>query len=127
MPHLPLGHEVDQTAVEIDPSGLVQDLERRERLTSIVRRTLSVLPLPSMEVVYEDLAADASGFDRLLRFLAVEPAPEGLGSSLRKLNRAPREKLVTNYSAIEQALADTRFAGMLRKPGTETQNVSDRV
>ena len=69
--------------------------------------------VPYQEVVYEDLVEDEqAGFDRLFRFLEVEPQP--VSSSLQKVNPTAHEELIENYGEVRDALEGTPFAEQMR-------------
>ncbi len=100
--------------VQLDTARLVRELERLEREREQARERLSRSGLFCAEVFYEELCATPSAFERLFEFLGAGPGRPEPSSSLRKLNTAPQEELIENYDGVRRALADTRFAGLLR-------------
>jgi LPS sulfotransferase NodH len=114
MYHAEADDAIQAVAVELDASRLVRIFTHKERAMSSMRFLLSHMTLPYLEIQYEEIAADASTFQKVFGFLGVDPSRGGPTSSLRKLNTTPRSELIANYPAVERALEGTRFAWMLR-------------
>jgi LPS sulfotransferase NodH len=114
-PHAWKDHVVEDAAVRLDPEMLVPTLRTLEFRVRVARLLLSVLPVRSLEVSYEQLTADPSLIDRVLTFLGVTPAPDvpELVSRFKKLNTSGREALIENYPDVERALEGTRYASFL--------------
>jgi LPS sulfotransferase NodH len=106
------GERVEDVRLNLDTQSLVRRMTLHERAIAGARVRFKRVGLPYTEVVYEDLAADESGFASLFEFLGVEPAP--VTSSLQKLNPTSHEQLIENYGEVREALADTEFAPQLR-------------
>jgi LPS sulfotransferase NodH len=106
------GDTVEQVRLNLDTATLLRRMTLHERAIAGARVRFKRVGLPYTEVVYEDLAADESGFVSLFEFLDVEPAP--VSSSLQKLNPSSHEELIENYGEVREALADTEFAALLR-------------
>jgi LPS sulfotransferase NodH len=106
------GNEVEQVRLNLDTQSLLRRMTLHERAIAGARVRFKKVGLPYTEVVYEDLAADESGFAKLFEFLGVEPAP--VTSSLQKLNPTSHEELIENYGEVRDALADTEYASLLR-------------
>jgi LPS sulfotransferase NodH len=110
--HAREGNQVEQVRLNLDTETLLRRMTLHERAIAGARVRFKRVGLPYTEVVYEDLAADESGFASLFEFLDVEPAP--VSSSLQKLNPTAHEDLIENYGEVRDALAETEFAGLLR-------------
>ena len=110
--HAHEGNNVEPVRLNLDTDTLLRRMTLHERAIAGARVRFKRVGLPYMEVVYEDLAADESGFASLFEFLGVEPAP--VTSSLQKLNSTSHEALIENYGEVRDALAETEFAGLLR-------------
>jgi LPS sulfotransferase NodH len=102
---------VEQPAVHLRPEQLLPELEVLQRSVDKIRLLLRVLPVPSIEISYEELTRDGSAVYPVLRLLRVEPRP--LDSRFVKLNRRPRQRLIANFDEVERALRSTRFEGFL--------------
>ena len=110
--HAREGDQVEQVRVRLETDDLMRRMTLHERAVAGARVRFKRVGLPYREVVYEDLAADESGFAELFEFLGVEPAP--VTSSLQKLNPSAHEELIENYGEVRDALADTVYAELLR-------------
>ena len=110
--HAREGNQVEQVRLNLDTETLLRRMTLHERAIAGARVRFKRVGLLYTEVVYEDLAADESGFASLFEFLDVEPAP--VSSSLQKLNPTAHEELIENYGEVRDALADSEFAGLLR-------------
>jgi len=106
------GEDVEQVGLNLDTDTLLRRMTLHERAIAGARVRFKRVGLPYTEVVYEDLAADESGFAHLFEVLGFEPAP--VTSSLQKLNPTSHEELIQNYGEVRDALAETEFAGLLR-------------
>lgn len=102
---------INQSVVQLQADQLVSELERLEQSVNRMRSLLSGLPVPRLEVSYEELAVDEGALARVLRFLNVAPRP--LTSRLTKLNSDTRQELIGNYEEVERALLGTRFEQFL--------------
>jgi LPS sulfotransferase NodH len=110
--HAREGNQVEQVRLNLDTESLLRRMTLHERAIAGARVRFRRVGLPYTEVVYEDLAADESGFASLFEFLGVEAAP--VSSSLQKLNPTSHEELIENYGEVRDALAETEFASLLR-------------
>ena len=106
------GNNVEQVRLKLDTDTLLRRITLHERAIAGARVRFKKVGLPYNEVVYEDLAADESGFADLFRFLGVDPEP--VTSSLQKLNPTSHEELIENYGEVRDALEGTEFAPLLR-------------
>ena len=106
------GNDVEQVRLNLDTQSLLRRMTLHERGIAGARVRFRKVGLPYTEVVYEDLAADESGFAHLFEFLGVEPAP--VESSLKKLNPTSHEELIENYGEVREALQGTEFAAQIR-------------
>jgi len=106
------GDEVEEVRLNLDTDTLLRRMTLHERAIAGARVRFKRVGLPYTEVVYEDLAADQSGFASLFEFLGVEP--QLVTSSLQKLNPTSHEALIENYGEVRDALQGTDFAAQLR-------------
>jgi hypothetical protein len=106
------GEDIEAVRLNLDTDTLLRRMTLHERAIAGARVRFKKVGLPYTEVVYEDLAADESGFASLFEFLSVEPT--AVSSSLQKLNPTSHEALIENYGEVRDALAETEFAGLLR-------------
>jgi LPS sulfotransferase NodH len=109
--HAVASDAVEQPAVYLNPEQLGPDLESLQRSIDRIRLLLRGLPVPSIEISYEDLTRDENAVGAALRFLDV--AQEPLASRFVKLNRRPRQELIANYGEVEAVLSGTRFERFL--------------
>lgn len=105
---------LEDIKIHLDTRQLLQRLEAQRRDVERMRKRFADSGLPCLEVGYEALVADTALFDRILEFLSVPPAQAPLGSSLQKLNQAPRADLIANYAAVAAVLRGTPFESLLR-------------
>ena len=106
------GNQVERVRLNLDTDSLLRRMTLHDRAIEGARVRFKKVGLPYTEVIYEDLAADESGFASLFEFLDVEPAP--VSSSLQKLNPTSHEELIENYGEVRDALEGTEFAAQLR-------------
>jgi hypothetical protein len=94
-------------AVSITREELRSKIEDRQRET---RRTEQLFARhAALDVWYEDMLADRDReFERIQRFLGVDPAP--LTVSLRRQNPEPLRELIANYDDLRLAFAGTEYA-----------------
>ncbi len=109
--HAVASDAVEQPAIYLSPEQLVPELQVLQRSVDRIRLLLRLLPVPSVEISYEDLTRDGSAVDPALRLLHVEPRP--LRSRFVKLNRRPRQALIANFDDVKRALRGTRFERFL--------------
>jgi LPS sulfotransferase NodH len=109
--HAREGNDVEQVRLRLDTDSLLRRMTLHERAIAGARVRFKRVGLPYREVVYEDLAADESGFDSLFEFLDVAPAP--VSSSLQKLNPTSHHELIENYGEVREALEGTEFEPLL--------------
>jgi len=100
--------------VRVNAGELVQRLTRAVRETERARQRFARPGRASLEVAYEDLLAEPSGFEAVLAFLGVPPPPRPLASTLQKLVTKPRRETIENYDRVAAVLAGTPFAWMVR-------------
>jgi hypothetical protein len=98
---------VDHTAVHLRTEQLVPQLEDLQRSVDRIRLLLRVLPVPSIEISYEDLSRSDDALNAVLGFLGVAPRP--VTSRFAKLNRGPKQSLIANYQDVERTLRGTPF------------------
>ncbi len=107
------GDELAPVKVSLDPTSVVARLDTLDKRVRLMRRGLAVTQTPTIEVSYEELVADPRGFDDILRFLGVAETNHDLTSTLTKLNKLERSRLVDNYDEIQNVLGPTRYAAFL--------------
>ena len=109
--HALASDKVAPSAVSLPVEQLLSDLESLQQSVDRIRRLLRLLPVPSVEVSYEELTRDEAAFRPVFSLLGVEP--RSLSSRFVKLNRAPKTELIANYAEVERMLRGTRFECLL--------------
>jgi hypothetical protein len=107
--------ELEPVRVPVDAARLASALARLRRDQAIARRVLAALRLPVYEFSYEAALADDAILSEALTFVGIHHA-EGIDLSATMLKLAPlsHREGIANFEEVEQALAGTRFAGLLR-------------
>lgn len=107
------GEPLPFVRVALDAATLRERLEGHENQIAEARRRMRRYRLPRLEVFYEELVGRRDEtLERILRFLGVEPAVEGLRSTFAPIDD-PREDAIENLGEVREALAGTRFEWML--------------
>lgn len=103
----------ENVQVELDPKTLIHRLEVKQRKIKRGQIILRLSGLRSMEIGYEDLRKDASVFQRLCRFLAIETDTVMPQSRFQKVRRESQGEVIRNYSEVKKVLEGTRFLSYL--------------
>lgn len=113
--HAWIGDAVREARVSLDPAATAAKLKALERQVALARALTRANRLPTLELGYENLVADASELDGALEFLGVQPDPgHPLSSTMQKLNHAEKRDLIENWNELSAALTGTRFERYLR-------------
>jgi hypothetical protein len=105
----------------IDPTDLVTKIAREETKVKRARALLSLLPVPGLEVAYEDLARDSAAFGRIAAFLGVAPMSHEFHSTFHKWSGGTYADRIENIDEVQAALQGTRYArSVQRAPGNVT-------
>jgi LPS sulfotransferase NodH len=108
------GDEMAPPRIALDTDTLVEQLERCGAHERLVRRTLSLLRLPTLEIAYEDLVSDTTrAYRRVVEFLGAQPADHKPRWRMRKVVDTPRREVIENYESVKRALDDTKYASFL--------------
>lgn len=99
--------------VDIETYDLRWQLRRLERKQNLAREILLWSRLSHIEVAYEDLLNDRSKFKTILKFLAIDSVENLPESSTIKIRKGNHREVIRNYDEVKQALASTRYAGLL--------------
>ncbi len=95
--------EVPPVRFVVDPVHLVSSVRNHAQAVSLARSFLSKLPLPYLEITYEQLSQGQSNFDPILEFLGCETGVP-LRSGLKKLNRQPPHDMIVNFQEVKEVL-----------------------
>lgn len=100
--NVPVGGEVPGIApFDVDVEDCLRDIAETRARTRAFEATFAAHP--SLQVVYEDLAADPQAeCERVFDFLGVAPVPVRVATE--RIVRAPPEALVLNYDELRAAL-----------------------
>jgi LPS sulfotransferase NodH len=101
--NVPVGGVLPEVApFEVDIDDCLRDIAETRRRTR--EFTIGFAAHPSMQVAYEDLAADPQAqCDRVFGFLGIGSAPVRVATE--RIVRTPPESLVRNYRELQVALA----------------------
>ena len=101
--NVPVGGALPEVApFDVDIDDCLRDIAETRRRTR--EFTTAFAAHPSMQVAYEDLAADPQAqCDRVFGFLGIDPAPVRVAT--QRIVRTPPESLVRNYRELQVALA----------------------
>lgn len=109
--------DLETVQVILDPEDLLYQVERIHRRINQIRRALRWLPLPSMEISYEELFRDTSqAMERVAVFLGIPTKDVRIESIFRRANRGSWRDKVSNCAEVEDALRKTAFAGLISDP-----------
>lgn len=114
--HTRKGDPVQQTTVRLDAGDLVERLAAQEKEVEKAERRLRAQGARVLEVAYEDLRADTSGFAAMLGWLGVMNDGFSLQSTLQRIVQTPHYKVIKNYADVRRALEGTRFHQLLHDP-----------
>lgn len=104
----------EDLCVELDDDHLVGQLNWLQKKHFMARKLLKWSRLPHMEVAYEDLLRDQDHYFRLIcGFLSIGLDADIPESKLVKIRRGGHRKVITNYDAVQEVLANSKFAGLL--------------
>jgi LPS sulfotransferase NodH len=106
--------DVPQPRIALDTETLLNQLDQREAYERLVRRALSLLRLPSLELGYEELLANTnSAYRRVVEFLGVRPTDHEPRWRMRKMIDTPRHDVIENYESVKRVLDGTKYASFL--------------
>jgi hypothetical protein len=107
--------ELETVRVSVDTRRLIPQLARLRRDQKIVRHLLAALRLQVYEFSYEAALADDSILSEALAFVGIHHATDvDLSPAMLKLAPLSHREGISNFEEVEQALAGTRFAGLVR-------------
>lgn len=112
--HARNGDDVAPARVRVNTDALVSRLAWQETKESRVRRGISLLGLPCLEIGYEDLRADTKAeYRRVVEFLGADPVDHKPRWRMKKVIETPREDTIENYESVKQALRGTKYEPLL--------------
>ena len=112
--HARRGEDVPQRLASISPGELRDRLEHMEWATARGRIWLERFRLPRIDIAYEELVGRREEtFERIMRFLGVEPDVAVLDSGLVRADANRGLERIVNADAVRDALTGTRFEWML--------------
>lgn len=112
MQHSGAGIDFTRHVPVIETQAVTAWIRRRERKQSVMRKVLKVLPVPVLELSYEELRSDPAAFVPLCNFLDInsDRATEGIRSELSG-SRGRAELLIRRQEGFS---ADERRTGARR-------------
>lgn len=114
--HARAGDDLAPSTIRINTQELESELDYALRKERIVRRLISGLRVPQLEVAYEDLVLDTSGvYRRIVEFLSVDPGEHEPHWRMRKVIETTREETVENYDDVVRALRGTKHGVFLEE------------
>jgi trehalose 2-sulfotransferase len=100
--------------VHLRTSDLIRRLNRRSRVCSTASKLARLSPCPLIEVKYENLLGDSRELRRVAEFLGTEVGDVAPNSELAKRGWREHKEAISNYSEVEDVLAETTYSAMLR-------------
>ena len=100
--------------VELDNENLVRRLEWLQKKQNIARKLLSWCRLRHLEVAYEDLLRDQAQFRIIFDFLSIKSREHMPQSTVVKIRKAGHRDVISNYGEVEDVLANSKFAELLK-------------
>lgn len=113
-PEAAAGNGHHRVAVEVD--GLLHHAERNRLYYEEIEEALAASGQAWLELTYEKLGQEEER-RRALRFLGVEPPPEGLREATRKQNPADLRHTIANFEGLAALLQGTALEGDLYASG----------
>ena len=114
--------ELDDMRIELNPETLISRLNKLQRNILIARRLLRWCRLPHIEVAYEDLLRDQSGFNLIWNFLSINPEEHMPQSNLIKIRKGRHSDVISNYDEVKEALASSEFAELIEEKRLDGEN-----
>ena len=106
--------DVKANPVTLDPPLLLKYLSRQESFLSFAQLLLKALPIPKLQITYNDLCkAQEATLNSLTDFLEIPNSEYILSSDRKKVNKGSYRQKIANYDQVRQALSGTKFAKML--------------
>lgn len=105
--------KVNNVKVNLNIFELQKKLDWQNIKVQSAKRILSCLPVPYLEVTYEDLISGTESFDTILKILGVDPGEQELQTSLKKLNKGTHREIIENYEEVSKLLDGTKYARLL--------------
>jgi hypothetical protein len=112
--HVRAGFADSSPRVSLDPDGLVRRLDNRRRAVIVAGRMLRLWPCPVLETSYEQLLSNTAEFQRIGNFIGVPFNSKLPDSGLSKRGAASHRDSIANYNEVQDALAGTPYAAMLK-------------
>ena len=110
----PRQEETDVTQVRLDPRALLQRLRWLRRRYNLFKKWLSWSGQPHVEVVYEDLLQNNSGFEVIRDFLDIGPDREIPQTDMVRIRTGHHAEVISNYDEVRAMLRNTDFADLLQ-------------
>ena len=111
--HVREGDRVQEVNVTLDVPETCKKIFWFGKKIRIAQALERLLPLPHLDIAYEELAGNAEKFGDLLDFIQVER--KALSSQLKKLQGRPLHHSISNIDELEKGLAGTRYHVMLKE------------
>ncbi|MBN1557186.1 MAG: sulfotransferase [Lentisphaerae bacterium] len=116
--HLPEAHRQRPVAgglqVAPEPAYFAGEVARTDRYIRRMRAFTFWWPMPSLDIVYEDLCRDPGGqVRRALRFLGVPAGNVSLDSPFTRVAAGTRKERLANYDAVAAALRQAGYGHFL--------------
>jgi len=105
--------EVKRVQIKLDTSTLLKQMRSLQRNIDMARRLISLSHVQALELIYEELASDASNFEPLWSFLRINSRNMKPQSRLVKLVKAGYAENIANYDEVYLLLQGTEFEHLI--------------
>ncbi len=106
--------ETEVQQVRLDPAALLRRLRWYRRKQMLFQKWLSWTGQNHIEVSYEDLVEDNSGFERLRDYLGVSPAKTIPQTDMVRIRKGRHPEVISNFDEVQAVLRNTPFADLLQ-------------
>lgn len=103
-------------AIELNPIFLLNELNKQDRKTKLMKTMLNLLPLQVLNITYEALCDNQQAvIDSVLDFLEVEEKKVNLNSELKKISKGKYCQKIANFEEVKATLSNTKFQQFLQE------------
>lgn len=109
--HVKNGEVIPEVRIEINAAEAKRQIVWFRNKVQRMRKLVTLLPVPKIEISYEELAVDRRKFQRVIEFIGVETFE--VSSDLQKLSKRPIRESIANIQELREILPKGEFQSML--------------